>query len=62
VRSVRQTPLRQGLLRLMTPVTEMGAMFMPPVSAFCAKPKTTVPAFAREGLCRPSPPPEELDE
>lgn len=37
---VRETPLHLGHLRLMTQVTEMGAIVMPPVPAFYAKPKT----------------------
>jgi flavin prenyltransferase len=37
---VRETPLHLGHLRLMTQVTEMGAIMMPPVPAFYAKPKT----------------------
>ena len=37
---VRETPLHLGHLRLMTQVTEMGAIVMPPVPAFYAKPKS----------------------
>jgi 4-hydroxy-3-polyprenylbenzoate decarboxylase len=37
---VRETPLHLGHLRAMTAVTEMGAIVMPPVPAFYAKPKT----------------------
>ena len=37
---VRETPLHLGHLRLMTQVTEIGAIVMPPVPAFYAKPKT----------------------
>jgi 4-hydroxy-3-polyprenylbenzoate decarboxylase len=37
---VRETPLHLGHLRAMTEVTEMGAIVMPPVPAFYAKPKT----------------------
>ena len=37
---VRETPLHLGHLRLMVAVTEMGAIVMPPVPAFYAKPKT----------------------
>lgn len=37
---VRETPLHLGHLRLMTQVTEMGAIVMPPVPALYAKPKT----------------------
>jgi 4-hydroxy-3-polyprenylbenzoate decarboxylase len=37
---VRETPLHLGHLRTMTQVTEMGAIVMPPVPAFYAKPKT----------------------
>ena len=37
---VRETPLHLGHLRLMSQVTEMGAIVMPPVPAFYAKPKT----------------------
>lgn len=36
---VRETPLHLGHLRLMVAVTEMGAIVMPPVPAFYAKPK-----------------------
>lgn len=35
---VRETPLHLGHLRSMTAVTEMGAIVMPPVPAFYAKP------------------------
>ena len=35
---VRETPLHLGHLRRMTEVTEMGAIIMPPVPAFYAKP------------------------
>lgn len=37
---VRETPLHLGHLRSMTQVTEMGAIVMPPVPAFYAKPET----------------------
>jgi 4-hydroxy-3-polyprenylbenzoate decarboxylase len=37
---VRETPLHLGHLRSMTQVTEMGAIVMPPVPAFYAKPAT----------------------
>ncbi len=37
---VRETPLHLGHLRLMTQVTEMGAIVMPPVPALYAKPKS----------------------
>ena len=37
---VRETPFHLGHLRAMTAVTEMGAIVMPPVPAFYAKPKT----------------------
>lgn len=37
---VRETPLHLGHLRLMAQVTEMGAIVMPPVPAFYAKPQT----------------------
>jgi len=37
---VRETPLHLGHLRSMTQVTEMGAIVMPPVPAFYAKPKS----------------------
>ncbi len=37
---VRETPLHLGHLRLMTQVTEMGAIVMPPVPALYAKPRT----------------------
>lgn len=37
---VRETPLHLGHLRLMTQVTEMGAIVMPPVPAFYHRPKT----------------------
>jgi len=36
---VRETPLHLGHLRLMTAVTEMGAIVMPPVPAFYPQPK-----------------------
>ncbi|CAH1650377.1 UbiX family flavin prenyltransferase [Chelatococcus asaccharovorans] len=36
---VRETPLHLGHLRSMTQVTEMGAIVMPPVPAFYAKPR-----------------------
>ena len=37
---VRETPLHLGHLRLMTQVTEMGAIIMPPVPALYAKPQS----------------------
>jgi len=37
---VRETPLHVGHLRSMTQVTEMGAIVMPPVPAFYARPGT----------------------
>ncbi|HEY0294322.1 MAG TPA: UbiX family flavin prenyltransferase [Bordetella sp.] len=37
---VRETPLHLGHLRSMTQLTEMGAIIMPPVPAFYAKPDT----------------------
>lgn len=37
---VRETPLHLGHLRTMTQLCEMGAMIMPPVPAFYAKPAT----------------------
>lgn len=37
---VRETPLHLGHLRLMTQVTEMGAIVMPPVPALYAKPRS----------------------
>nr|WP_272210027.1 UbiX family flavin prenyltransferase [Marinicella sp. W31]MDC2875880.1 UbiX family flavin prenyltransferase [Marinicella sp. W31] len=37
---VRETPLHLGHLRAMTAVTEAGAIVMPPVPAFYAKPKS----------------------
>ena len=37
---VRETPFHLGHLRAMTAVTEMGAIVMPPVPAFYARPKT----------------------
>jgi len=37
---VRETPLHLGHLRLMTQVTEIGAIVMPPVPALYAKPRT----------------------
>jgi polyprenyl P-hydroxybenzoate/phenylacrylic acid decarboxylase-like protein len=37
---VRETPLHLGHLRLMVAVTEMGAIVMPPVPAFYAKPRS----------------------
>jgi flavin prenyltransferase len=37
---VRETPFHLGHLRAMTQVTEMGAIVMPPLPAFYAKPKT----------------------
>jgi flavin prenyltransferase len=37
---LRETPLHLGHLRSMTAVTEMGAIIMPPVPAFYAKPET----------------------
>ncbi|HEY9459885.1 MAG TPA: UbiX family flavin prenyltransferase [Paralcaligenes sp.] len=37
---VRETPLHLGHLRSMTQVTEMGAVVMPPVPAFYARPTT----------------------
>jgi len=36
----RETPLHLGHLRLMTQVTEMGAIVLPPMPAFYHKPKT----------------------
>jgi 4-hydroxy-3-polyprenylbenzoate decarboxylase len=36
----RETPLHLGHLRSMTQLTEMGAIVMPPVPAFYAKPQT----------------------
>lgn len=37
---VRETPLHLGHLRLMTAVTEMGAVVLPPMPAFYHKPQT----------------------
>jgi flavin prenyltransferase len=37
---VRETPLHLGHLRLMTAVTEMGAVVLPPVPALYARPRT----------------------
>lgn len=37
---VRETPLHLGHLRLLTQVTEMGAIVMPPVPAFYIRPET----------------------
>jgi 4-hydroxy-3-polyprenylbenzoate decarboxylase len=37
---VRETPLHLGHLRAMVQVTEMGAIVMPPVPAFYARPET----------------------
>lgn len=37
---VRETPLHLGHLRLMTAVSEMGAVLLPPMPAFYHKPKT----------------------
>ena len=37
---VRETPLHLGHLRTMTALTEMGAVVMPPVPAFYARPQT----------------------
>jgi 4-hydroxy-3-polyprenylbenzoate decarboxylase len=37
---VRETPLHLGHLRTLAQVTEMGAIVMPPVPAFYAKPQT----------------------
>ncbi|HYF75624.1 MAG TPA: UbiX family flavin prenyltransferase [Symbiobacteriaceae bacterium] len=37
---VRETPLHLGHLRLMTAVTEMGAVLLPPMPAFYHKPQT----------------------
>jgi 4-hydroxy-3-polyprenylbenzoate decarboxylase len=37
---LRETPLHLGHLRTMTAVTEMGAIVMPPVPAFYAKPES----------------------
>jgi 4-hydroxy-3-polyprenylbenzoate decarboxylase len=37
---LRETPLHLGHLRLMTQATESGAIIMPPVPAFYAKPKS----------------------
>jgi 4-hydroxy-3-polyprenylbenzoate decarboxylase len=37
---VREAPLHLGHLRNMAAVTEMGAIVMPPVPAFYARPKT----------------------
>lgn len=37
---VRETPLHLGHLRLMTAVTEMGAVVLPPMPAFYHKPRT----------------------
>jgi 4-hydroxy-3-polyprenylbenzoate decarboxylase len=37
---VRETPLHTGHLRAMTHVSEIGAVVMPPVPAFYARPKT----------------------
>jgi 4-hydroxy-3-polyprenylbenzoate decarboxylase len=37
---VRETPLHLGHLRLMTQVTEMGAVVLPPVPAFYHRPRT----------------------
>jgi len=40
VMMVRETPLHLGHLRSMTAATEMGAIIMPPVPAYYAKPST----------------------
>ena len=40
VLAVRETPLHLGHLRLMTAVTEMGAVLMPPMPAFYHRPTT----------------------
>ncbi|MCK5574391.1 MAG: UbiX family flavin prenyltransferase [Sphingomonadales bacterium] len=40
VMMVRETPLHLGHLRSMTAATEMGAIIMPPVPAYYAKPET----------------------
>jgi len=40
VLAVRETPLHEGHLDLMTRVTRMGGVIMPPVPAFYHKPKT----------------------
>ncbi len=40
VLAVRETPLHEGHLELMTKVTRMGAVIMPPVPAFYHMPKT----------------------
>jgi 4-hydroxy-3-polyprenylbenzoate decarboxylase len=37
---VRETPLHLGHLRLLTQVTEMGAVVMPPVPAFYHRPQS----------------------
>jgi 4-hydroxy-3-polyprenylbenzoate decarboxylase len=37
---IRETPLHLGHLRLMTRVTEMGGVILPPIPAFYHKPKT----------------------
>ena len=37
---VRETPLHLGHLRTMAAATEMGAIIMPPVPAFYARPET----------------------
>jgi len=37
---IRETPLHLGHLRLMTQVTEIGAVLVPPLPAFYHQPKT----------------------
>lgn len=44
---VRETPLHLGHLRTMCSVTEMGAIVMPPVPAFYAKPASLVDMVER---------------
>jgi hypothetical protein len=46
----------------MAQITEIAAMFMPPVCAFYAKPKTTVPSSPGRACAAHLLSPEELDE
>ena len=50
---LRETPLHLGHIRAMAAATEAGAIVMPPVPAFYARPKTIAPADGRSSSCAP---------
>ena len=44
---VRETPLHSGSLRAMLAATDNGAIIMPPVPAFCHRPKASTTSSTR---------------